>query len=183
MQLLAYPPDAGLDNGPVWTPCGSYWMETGLVANWSRYTVQQRANSLAVSELQTSNEKQDLAQPLAFPPAQHPAQKCPLLTLFLKVYFKRKKTHEQTTQEPTGRGSRDKHCLGSPWYSTAPTCDIVDYPAVSCLAALAEAAVPGREDLQVILAHQGQAPAWKRQWSEQKHARKHLVLYFVRTLR
>ena len=90
------------------------------------------------------------------------------------TFFLKKKTHNRPTKETRRRSSRDKHCLGSPTYSTAPTCDIVDYPAVSCLAALAEAAVPAREDLQVILAHQRQAPAWKRQRAEQRRASKRL---------
>lgn len=54
--------------------------------------------------------------------------------------------------------------------TAAPTCDVVDDPAVSCLAALAKTAVPGREDLQVILAHQRQAPAWKGRSRDKPHS-------------
>lgn len=54
--------------------------------------------------------------------------------------------------------------------TAAPTCDIVDDPAVSCIAALAKTAVPSREDLQVILAHQRQAPACKGQSTDKPHS-------------
>lgn len=47
-----------------------------------------------------------------------------------------------------------------------PTCDIVGDPAVPAPAAVLEAAVPGGQDIQVLLAQQGKAPAWKRRSHE-----------------
>lgn len=67
---LVCPPGLGMDTGPGYVPLhvpGSCRMKAGLVANQSRYAVQEGANSLAASELQMNNGNQDLAQPLAFP--------------------------------------------------------------------------------------------------------------------
>ena len=42
-----------------------------------------------------------------------------------------------------------------------PTCEVVGDPAVTAAAAVLEAAVPGGQDVQVLPAQQGKAPAWK----------------------
>lgn len=46
------------------------------------------------------------------------------------------------------------------------TCEVVGDPAVPTVAAGLEAAVPRGQDVQVLLAQQGKAPAWKRRSCE-----------------
>lgn len=62
----------------------------------------------------------------------------------------------------------------SPWIASHPhrspapqahasaTCEVVGDPAVPAVAAGLEAAVPRGQDVQVLLAQKGKAPAWKR---------------------